>query len=97
MQDHSDPIKLESLAEYVRRIIYQKKLTILEVARKSDGRITQGYVGGIVQGLHSNPSLEKLKALAQVFTWTRQKSLVWPAGYPWLKPKEGIPSSARWM
>jgi transcriptional regulator with XRE-family HTH domain len=64
MQERANLVKLESLAEYVRRIIYEKKLTIREVARRSDGRITQGYVGGIVQGLHTNLSVEKLKALA---------------------------------
>jgi len=55
---------LETLSEYVKRVMAEKRLTLREVARLSGGRITQGYVGGIVQGLHTNPSVEKLKALA---------------------------------
>jgi transcriptional regulator with XRE-family HTH domain len=55
---------LETLSEYVKRVMTEKRLTLREVARLSGGRITQGYVGGIVQGLHTNPSVEKLKALA---------------------------------
>src|SRR5215471_17605963 len=55
---------LETLSEYVKRIMSEKRLTLREVARRSGNRITQGYVGGIVQGLHTNPSVEKLKALA---------------------------------
>src|SRR5215469_7707748 len=55
---------LEALSEYVKRVMSEKRLTLREVARLSGSRITQGYVGGIVQGLHTNPSVEKLKALA---------------------------------
>ena len=55
---------LETLSEYVKRVMTEKRLTLREVARLSGSRITQGYVGGIVQGLHTNPSVEKLKALA---------------------------------
>ena len=55
---------VETLSDYVRRIMSEKRLTLREVARRSGSNITQGYVGGIVQGIHTNPSVEKLKALA---------------------------------
>ena len=55
----------ENLAQYVRRILEQKRLSFRDVQRQSGNRITQGYVGAIVSGRHVNPSVEKLKALAE--------------------------------
>jgi transcriptional regulator with XRE-family HTH domain len=57
--------ELEDLGQYVRRILEQKRLSFRDVQKRSGGRITQGYVGAIVSGRHANPSVEKLKALAQ--------------------------------
>jgi transcriptional regulator with XRE-family HTH domain len=54
----------EDLSGYVRRILSQKRLSFRDVQRRSGGRITQGYVGAIVNGRYANPSVEKLKALA---------------------------------
>jgi transcriptional regulator with XRE-family HTH domain len=54
----------EDLSRYVRRILGQKRLSFRDVQRNSGGRITQGYVGQIVNGGYANPSVEKLKALA---------------------------------
>ena len=54
----------EDLSGYVRRILSQKRLSFRDVQRQSGGRITQGYVGAIVNGRYVNPSVEKLKALA---------------------------------
>ncbi|MCI0488256.1 MAG: helix-turn-helix transcriptional regulator [Blastocatellia bacterium] len=55
----------ESLKGYVKRLLKQKKMTLREVQRRSGGQITQAYVGAIVKGVHSNPTVEKLKALAR--------------------------------
>jgi transcriptional regulator with XRE-family HTH domain len=41
-----------------------KGLTQKDVQRRSGGRITDGYVASIVIGRASNPSVDKLKALA---------------------------------
>jgi transcriptional regulator with XRE-family HTH domain len=54
----------EDLSGYVRRILREKSLSFRDVQRRSGGRITQGYVGAIVNGRYANPSVEKLKALA---------------------------------
>jgi len=42
-----------------------KRLTQKDVQRRSGGKITDGYVASIVIGRASNPSVEKLKALAE--------------------------------
>jgi transcriptional regulator with XRE-family HTH domain len=55
----------ETLAQYVTRIIKEKDLKHHEVKELSGGRITDGYVRGIMSGKASNPSVDKLKALAQ--------------------------------
>ena len=55
----------EELKEYVKRILNQKKMTLRDVQERSGGDITQAYVGAIVRGRHSNPTIEKLKVLAR--------------------------------
>ena len=55
---------IETLAQYVARIIKEKNLKHHEVKELSGGRITDGYVRGIMAGKASNLSVDKLKALA---------------------------------
>jgi transcriptional regulator with XRE-family HTH domain len=55
---------IETLAQYVARIIKEKNLKHHEVKELSGGRITDGYVRGIMTGKASNPSVDKLKALS---------------------------------
>jgi transcriptional regulator with XRE-family HTH domain len=54
----------ETLARYVTRIIKEKELTHQEVRRLARGKITDGYVRGIMTGKATNVSVDKLKALA---------------------------------
>lgn len=54
----------ETLAQYVTRIIKEKDLTHQEVRRLARGKITDGYVRGLMTGKARNPSVDKLKALA---------------------------------
>ena len=54
----------ENLADYVRRVVNQKHLKLRDVERTSGGKITNGYISGIVNGKVSNVTLDKLKALA---------------------------------
>jgi transcriptional regulator with XRE-family HTH domain len=56
--------KVETLAEYVTRVIKEKRLKQEEVCRQSRGHITDGYIRGIMKGKARNLSVEKLKALA---------------------------------
>jgi transcriptional regulator with XRE-family HTH domain len=55
---------IESLAQYVARILKEKNLKHHEVKELSGGRITDGYERGIMTGKASNPRVDKLKALA---------------------------------
>ena len=55
----------ETLAQYVTRTIKEKGLKHHEVKENSGGRITDGYVRGIMTGSASNPSVKKLQALAR--------------------------------
>jgi transcriptional regulator with XRE-family HTH domain len=57
--------KPETLAEYVTRIINEKGLKHQEVRKLSGGKITDGYVRGIMTGRADNLSVAKLKALAR--------------------------------
>ena len=52
------------LAEYVKRVMKLKRLTQKDVQRMSGGRITDGYVASIAVGRARNPSVDKIKALA---------------------------------
>jgi transcriptional regulator with XRE-family HTH domain len=54
----------ENLADYVKRVVKQKRLKLRDVERSSGGKITNGYISGIVNGKISNVTLEKLRALA---------------------------------
>lgn len=57
--------KIETLAQYVTRIIEEKGLKHNEVKQFSSGKITDGYVRGIMTGKADNLSVAKLKALAR--------------------------------
>jgi transcriptional regulator with XRE-family HTH domain len=54
----------EELSHYVRRIMRVKRLTLRDVEVRSKGKITDGYVSGIINGVAKNPSVEKVMALA---------------------------------
>src|SRR5687768_11549863 len=54
----------DELSRYVRRVMETKGLTQKDVQQKSGGRITDGYVASILTGRASNPSVDKIKALA---------------------------------
>lgn len=55
----------EDLADYVRRIINEKELTLRQVEERSGGAITHGYVSKILSRAVTNLSVDKLKALAK--------------------------------
>ncbi len=52
------------LSTYIRRIMKQKGLSLRDIEMKSAAKITDGYVADILRGAASNPSAEKIKALA---------------------------------
>jgi transcriptional regulator with XRE-family HTH domain len=54
----------EDLGRYVRRIMRIKGLTLRDIEIRSKGKITDGYVSGIISGAAKNPSVEKVVALA---------------------------------
>ncbi|HEY6333035.1 MAG TPA: helix-turn-helix transcriptional regulator, partial [Blastocatellia bacterium] len=53
------------LGAFVKKIMHDKRLSLRQVAQASDGGITQGYVGGIVNGHYRNLTVDKVKALAK--------------------------------
>jgi len=59
------PSNRESLAQYVCRVFKERGLKHNEVREMSGGKITDGYVRGIMTGKAKNPSVYKLKALAR--------------------------------
>ncbi len=73
----------EDLADYVRRIINERDLTLREIEERSGGAITHGYISKILSRAVTNLSVEKLQALAkglgiseeEVFAIARGKSL----------------------
>ena len=58
------PRARRDLGEYVKRVMKLKGLTQKDVQRVSGGKITDGYVASISIGRARNPSVDKLKALA---------------------------------
>jgi transcriptional regulator with XRE-family HTH domain len=58
-------VERETLSDYVRRVMNEANLTYRQVEARAKGRITGGYVNDIVQRKTTNPSIEKLQALAK--------------------------------
>ncbi|MGA9771144.1 MAG: hypothetical protein WBV94_19075 [Blastocatellia bacterium] len=56
--------KIETLSQYVKRILEEKQITMKSVQERSAGRIGDAYIGSIVNGSAKNLSVDKLKALA---------------------------------
>jgi len=73
----------EDLADYVKRIRRERGLSLKDVVRRSEGRISNGYVSQIENRYYINPTRDKLIALAkglgvsedEVFSVARGKSL----------------------
>ena len=57
-------LKMETLGQYLKRIMSEKRLTMIDVQERSDRKITDAYIANLVKGIASNPSVDKLKALA---------------------------------
>ena len=55
----------EVLSRYVKRIMSQKQLKVRDVELQSGGRISNGYVSGIMSGSVTNLSIDKVEALAR--------------------------------
>jgi hypothetical protein len=55
---------MESLSEYVQRIMKKKNLKVPDVARRSNGGIGETYLTSIVKGEATNLTVEKIKNAA---------------------------------
>jgi hypothetical protein len=53
------------LNEYVERVMKHKGLSLADVQRNCDHKITAGYIGKIIKGTVTNLSFEKILALAK--------------------------------
>jgi transcriptional regulator with XRE-family HTH domain len=54
----------KDLSRYVSQVMRAKGLSPRDVAVRSGGQITSGYVMGLMKGIARNPSVDKLAALA---------------------------------
>ena len=54
----------KALSRYVSQVMKAKELSARDVAVRSGGQITSGYVMGLMKGIARNPSVDKLAALA---------------------------------
>lgn len=57
--------RAEGLARYVARVLKEKRLSRRDVQVMSGNKITDAYVGSIINGRARNLSVEKLQALAR--------------------------------
>lgn len=55
----------DGLSNYIARVLKKKRLSLRDVQVMSDSKITDAYVGSILRGRASNPTVEKLQALAR--------------------------------
>src|ERR1700752_3757183 len=55
----------DGLSIYIARVLKKKRLSLRDVQVMSDSKITDTYVGSILRGRASNPTVEKLQALAR--------------------------------
>jgi transcriptional regulator with XRE-family HTH domain len=57
--------KHESLGQYVRRVLKEKGLSYADVEERSEGAISDSYIGNIVTTTVGSVTVAKLKALAR--------------------------------
>ena len=56
---------MEELREYIQQVLAQKGLSILQVEKRSGGKIKDSYIRDILDGKTKAISVEKLNALAE--------------------------------
>lgn len=82
----------ETLDQYVRRVLKEKRLTLSEVERRAGGSISDSYVAGITNGNVRNLTLDKLKALARGLGVTEDKIIAIASGLASM-PEDGFHQS----
>ena len=55
----------QSLSEYLRLVMRQKRLSAVDVERRCNGQITNSYIGRIARGEITNLTVETIGALAE--------------------------------
>lgn len=55
----------ESFGEFISRILHEKRLTLSDVERRTQGAISDSYLSYIIQEKGGNLTVSKLKVLAQ--------------------------------
>src|SRR5260370_42712622 len=54
-----------TLGEYIEQVLAEKRLSVPEVARRSDGEISANYIRKIIAGRVGNVSIPRLQGLAK--------------------------------
>src|ERR1044072_2564240 len=55
----------ETLSEYVKRIMRQKKLSVRDIKRRADNKIAESYISRIINDKVRNLSVDKIASLAE--------------------------------
>jgi transcriptional regulator with XRE-family HTH domain len=76
----------ESLADFVRRVRNDKRLSLNEVVTRSHGLVSNAYVSKVENGIIISPSVDKLKGLAKGLGITEDELLGVAQG----SPKRGL-------
>ena len=65
LMENNPVTQLEGLANFIARILNERRLTTYDVQVRSGNEIGQSYVVKLKNGDITNPSAQKLKALAK--------------------------------
>jgi transcriptional regulator with XRE-family HTH domain len=57
--------KKDALSKYIKSVMDERGLRIHDVKQRAAGDITESYIGEMLRGSASNPSVSKLRALAR--------------------------------
>jgi len=63
------------IGDYVKRLIEETGLSPGDVAERSEGKVSENYIRKIMRGETQNPSIPKLKAIANGFGIDEQRLL----------------------
>ena len=73
------------LGEYVRKALEEREISAGEAAKRSKGQLSENYIRKIMRGETKNPSIPKLKALANAGE-LNEEELLTMAGVEYEKP-----------
>jgi hypothetical protein len=67
-----------ALGDHLNRVIKEKGISFAEIQRRSEGKISDSYIHGIISGKTKRPSAVKLMALAAAIGEDYKELRSWP-------------------